>query len=276
MNKADYYYVKNLTEIMENGQWDENPRPKWKDGKPAHSKFIGPIFEEYDISQDEYPITTLRNTAIKMGIKEIFWIYQLQSNKLSDAHNLGITWWDNFNIGDNTIGQRYGATIKKYDLMNNILRSLQDNPYSRRHIINMYQESDLKSSKGLYPCAFETLWSVRKIKDNFFLDMTLIQRSNDYIIANQINKIQYVALLQMVCSHLGYKPGKFFHIVQNLHIYDRHIDAAKELLNKEPMNIQPIVKLKNYKKFYDFNIDDFEILNVDRISKISSPLEIAI
>lgn len=276
MNKADYYYLKNLKEILKNGQWDENPRPKWKDGTPAHSKFIGPIFEEYNISKGEFPISTLRNTAIKMGIKEIFWIYQLQSNKLSDAHDLGITWWDDFNIGDNTIGQRYGATVDRYNLMNLLLDSLKNNQFSRRHIINLYQYEDLNETDGLDPCAYETLWSIRKINDDFYVDMTLMQRSNDYIVANQINKIQYVALLQMVCSHLGYKPGKFYHIVQNLHIYDRHIGAAKEILNKEPLNIQPTIRLKNQKNFYDFNIDDFEILNIDKIRKIKSPLEIAI
>ena len=90
MNKADFYYKRNLTDIINHGQWDENPRPKWKDGTPAHSKFITQVFEEYNIGKGEFPITTLRNTAIKMGINEVLWIYQKQSSKLSDAHDLGI------------------------------------------------------------------------------------------------------------------------------------------------------------------------------------------
>ena len=276
MNKADFYYLKNIRDILDYGEWDENPRPKWKDGTPAHSKFITQVWEEYNIDKGEFPITTLRNTAIKMGIKEILWIYQQQSNKLSDAHDLGIKWWDEWNVGDDTIGQRYGATVKKYDLINGLLVSLKNDPYSRRHIINLYQESDLRSSKGLFPCAYETLWSVRKFKGEFYVDLTLIQRSNDYIMANQINKIQYVALQLMVCSHLGYKPGKFCHLVQNLHIYEKHIDATNELINKEPIDIQPYIKLKNNKNFFDFNINDFEIINIEKITNIKSKLEIAI
>jgi len=97
----------------------------------------------------------------------------------------------------------------------------------------MLQEDDLKESEGLYPCAYETLWSVRKINGVMYLDLTLNQRSQDYIMAGYINKIQYVALQLMVCSHLGYKPGNFCHFVQNLHLYDRHIDAAKEILDKD-------------------------------------------
>ena len=114
MNKADFYYKNNLTKILNEQQKDENPRPKYKDGTPAHSYFITQVFEEYDISKGEFPLTTLRNTAIKTGIKEIQWIYQDQNSSLKSARNRGINWWDEWNIGDNTIGQRYGATVKKW------------------------------------------------------------------------------------------------------------------------------------------------------------------
>lgn len=276
MNKADKYYKENLLEIKNNGVWDENPRPKYKDGTPAHTKFITQVFEKYDISKGEFPITTLRNTAVKTGIKEILWIYQKQSNKLKDAHDLNIFWWDEWDIGDKIIGNRYGYTIKKYDLIDELLDGLKNNPFGRRHIINMYQYSDIKSSKGLDPCAYETLWSVRKINNEFYLDMTLVQRSNDYIMAGYINKIQYVALQMMIAGHLNYKVGVFAHTTQNLHVYDRHMDALDELLDKEPLNKQPILELKENKDFYSYTIDDFVVKNVKDITKIKSPLEIAI
>jgi thymidylate synthase len=72
--------------------------------------------------------------------------------------------------------------------------------------------------------------------------MTLNQRSNDYIMAGYINKIQYVALQMMVASHLNYKVGNC-HFIQNLHIYDRHIEAALEILEREPLDQQPIIDL---------------------------------
>ncbi len=142
MNKADNYYIRNIQKIMTEGSWDENPRPKYTDGTPANSRFITSVFEEYDISKNEFPIPTLRNTAIKTGIKEILWIYQKQSSSLGVAREMGINWWEEWNIGDDTIGQRYGATIKRYDLMNKLLVGLVSDPFGRRHIINMYQEQD--------------------------------------------------------------------------------------------------------------------------------------
>jgi thymidylate synthase len=276
MIKADFYYKQNLRRILEEGNMDINPRPKYSDGTPANSIFITQVFEEYDINKNEFPITTLRNTAIKTGINEILWIYQKQSNSLEVAREMSINWWDEWNIGDGTIGQRYGATIKRYNLMDKLLTSLKEDPFSRRHIINMYQESDMSETKGLHPCAFETLWSVRKSNDTYYLDMTLTQRSSDYIMANYINKIQYVALQMMVANHCGYKLGKFAHLVQNLHIYDRHMVAVNELLDKPPLTEQPYIELNSDNSFYDITIDDFTIKNIENIKKLSINLEIAI
>jgi thymidylate synthase len=277
MNKADFYYINNIKEIINNGFWDKDPRPKYKDGTQARSKFITDIVETYDISKGEFPIPTLRNTAIKTGIKEIFWIYQMQSNKLDDAHDLGITWWDEWDIGDGSIGERYGFTVKKYNLINTLLYDLKNNPFSRRHIINLYQYSDLNNTKGLNPCAYETIWNVRDIGNDRYLDMRLIQRSNDYLIAGFINKIQYVGLLMMVAGHLGYKVGKFTHYTINLHIYDRHFDAMYEVLERNPiLDKQPYITLNENKNFYDYTINDFTIHNTEDIKKIKSPLELAI
>jgi thymidylate synthase len=276
MNKSDKYYIDNLRKIISEGSWDENPRPRYLDGAPAHTKFISQVFEEYDISKDEFPIPTLRDTAIKTGIKEIFWIYQEQSSSLDVAHKMGIKWWDEWDIGDGTIGQRYGRTIAKYQLMDKLLSGLMKDPFSRRHIINMYQYSDLEETKGLHPCAYEIMFSVRKEQDELILDMTLIQRSNDYLVAGFINKIQYTALLMMVAGHCNYKVGKFCHLVQNLHIYDRHFDAVFELLNKEPLNIQPKLILKENKNFYQYTIDDFEIIGTEGVTKLNLKLELAI
>jgi len=276
MNKADKYYIQNIQKIMEEGSWDENPRPKYEDGTPASSKFITGVFEEYDISKEEFPIPTLRNTAIKTGIKEILWIYQKQTSSLRVAREMGINWWEEWNIGDDTIGQRYGATIGRYNLIDRLLVGLIDDPFGRRHIINMFQYHDLFETKGLFPCAYETIWSVRKVGEDKVLDMTLIQRSSDYLMANTINKGQYLALQMMVAGHCGYKVGKFCHLVQNLHIYDRHFDYVSELLKNETANISPSFRLNGNKNFYDYTLDDFEFFDFDKLKPLSGKLELAI
>lgn len=265
-NKADRIYIRNIERILEEGSWDENPRPRYKDGTPAHTKYITQVFEEYDLNKGELPITTLRPIGWKSAIKEIFWIYQDQTSSLKvleEKH--GIKWWREWEVkATDTIGQRYGATIRRFNLLNKLLDGLKLDPFGRRHIINLWQEIEFAESGGLNPCAFQILLSVRKIKGDMFLDMTLTQRSSDYLVAGHINMIQYVALQMMIAHAVGMKVGKFARFTQNLHIYDRHIKQATELMERVPSYKQPKLILNaEGKSFYDITIDDFEMIDYE-------------
>ena len=276
MNKADKAYKDILIEVLENGIIDKNPRPYWleEDGShtPAYSLFTTQYVETFDISKGEFPITTIKPTAWKTGIREMLWIYQEASNDLKVAREkFGIMWWDSWDIGDGTIGSTYGAIVKKYNLMGTLLKGIQENPYGRRHIMSLWQEEDLRGVIGLPPCAFQTLWSVR----GDFLDCTLVQRAQDILGANNINNIQYVALMMMVAKHCGLKPGKFTHFIQNLHVYDRHIPIAKEILGRPCSDKQPkLIFEPKSDNFYDFTIDDFSVVDYEPQPKIFIPIAI--
>jgi thymidylate synthase len=276
MNIADVKFKELLKHVLEEGVWDENPRPYWleEDGShtPAHSLFTTQYMETFDISKGEFPITTIKPTAVKTGIREIFWIYQEMSNDLQVARDkFKIFWWNSWNIGDGTIGSTYGAIVKRLDLTNRLLKGIQENPYGRRHIISLWQEDDLRGEIGLPPCAFQTLWSVR----GEYLDLTLVQRSQDILGANNINNIQYVAFMMMVAKHCGLKPGKFTHFIQNVHIYDRHIPIAKEILQRPISEKQPkLIFEPKSNNFYDFTIDDFKVVDYEPQGKIFIPIAI--
>lgn len=275
MIKADKIFVENIKEILENGSIDENPRPRYaSDGAPAHSIFITQVFEKYDLSKNEFPITTLRPIAWLNGIKEEQWIYNDQTSDLSILENkYGINWWRDWEVDNtNTIGVRYGATVKKYNLMNEFLDGLKNDEFGRRHIINLWQNADFKESKGLKPCAFLVMASVRKNRHTGikYLDLTLLQRSSDYLVAGHINKIQYVGFMMKVAKHCNLELGFFGHFVQNLHIYNRHIEQAKEILKrakKVETNKQPILVLDvaNDTNYYDINYTDFKMYNYEPI-----------
>jgi thymidylate synthase len=268
VNKADLIHKKFIEQILSEGTMDENPRPRYEsDGEPAHSLFITQAFEQYDLSKGELPITTLRPIYIKKAIREILWIYQDQTSNLKvlkDKHD--IHWWDAWGIGDDTIGQRYGATVKRYELILRLLSGLMQDPFGRRHIIDLWQMADLLETDGLYPCAFQTIWSGRKYKDEMYLDCTLTQRSSDYLVAGHINMIQYVALQMMIAHELGWKVGKFARFTQNLHIYSRHVEQAKEILSREPSEKQPQLILNaEGKHFFNIEESDFTLLNYEPV-----------
>ena len=263
MNKADWYMTEDIQNILDNGYMDINPRPKYADGTPAHTLSVNHVMRKYDLSKDEFPICDLRRISWKTGIKEIFTIYQKPTNVIKEMEEMGVNWWKDWDIGDGTIGQRYGATVKRYDSMNKIINDIINDPYGRRKILSLWQETDLAETPGLAPCAFLTIWNVR----GEYLDMCLIQRSGDMLTASGaggINEVQYAALLMMIARHTGYKPGVFTHFVANEQIYDRHIDAAKEMLDRgivmAASNRRPKLILNPEKtNFYEMTVDDFSI-----------------
>jgi thymidylate synthase len=305
MNKADKYMYEAIDNILDNGYLDENPRPKYTDGTPAHTYSVNHVVRKYDLSKGEFPICTLRPIAWKTGIKEIFTIYQKPTNVISEMKELGVNWWDEWDIGDGTIGQRYGATVKRYDLINNLIKDIQEDPYGRRKVMSLWQESDLKETDGLAPCAFLTIWNVRnnKVTGKEYLDMCLVQRSGDMLTASGagcINEVQYAALLMMIARHTGYEAGVFTHFVANEQIYDRHVDQAIEIGNRYRNGIGKVLMdyfkgdeeayyslCAEYSKFpnlilnpdktnfFEMTIDDFEMMNYNPIKpQISLPLGI--
>ena len=269
MTKADTIFKENIRKIMEEGVWSEQARPKYKDGRTANSKYITGSFMEFDLSKGEFPITTLRPIAIKSAIKEMLWIYQDQSNSLDlleDKYN--VHYWNDWEVGDSrTIGQRYGAVVKKHDLTNKILKQLEANPWNRRNIISLWDYDAFEETDGLLPCAFQTMFDVRRVDGEIYLDATLTQRSNDMLVAHHINAMQYVALQMMIAKHFGWKVGKFFYFINNLHIYDNQFEQAEELLRREPSNCQPhlVLNVPDGTNFFDIKPEDFELVDYDPV-----------
>lgn len=269
MTKADTIFKDYIRKIMEEGVWSEQARPKYKDGRTANSKYITGAFMEFDLSKGEFPITTLRPIAIKSAIKEMLWIYQDQSNSLDlleDKYN--VHYWNDWEVGDSrTIGQRYGAVVKKHDITNKILNQLEANPWNRRNIISLWDYDAFEETDGLLPCAFQTMFDVRRVDGEIYLDATLTQRSNDMLVAHHINAMQYVALQMMIAKHFGWKVGKFFYFINNLHIYDNQFEQAEELLRREPSDCQPhlVLNVPDGTDFFDIKPEDFELVDYDPV-----------
>ena len=264
MTKADRYLTDDIRNILENGYRDVDPRPRYEDGTPAYTISVNHVTRKYDLSKGEFPLCTLRPQAWKTGIREIFTIYQHPTNVLSEMKEYGVTWWDPWDIGDGTIGQRYGATVKRYDLIHGLIDDIRRDPYGRRKVVSLWQETDLRETPGLAPCAFLTIWNVR----GEFLDMAMIQRSGDMLTASGaggINEIQYAALLMMIARTVEKEPGVFTHFVANEQIYDRHMENAEELLRRagtlSGSEKQPALLLLKEPgcPFEDYTIDDFEM-----------------
>ena len=252
---------------------------------PAHTYSVNSGVEcSYDLSKGESPFVTLRPIAVEASIAEILWIYQKESNDLVEFDELLgkntwdkdgkiNNWWEEWALRDEDgnyilnekghphIGSTYGEVIRKHKLVEKRLREMKENPDGRRHIISMWQDDDYDLPHGLKPCAFMTIWNVRHGRDGVdYLDMTLVQRSSDFATAGCINQVQYTVLLMLFARHLGLTPGIFTWKPVNVQIYDRHVEQAKELLRREPVDCQPEIWLNpDINDFYEFTPKDIEV-----------------
>ena len=288
------YDKKNNIVILENGEKIEiTPSDKviekekgieiWS---PAHTISINNGIEcTYDLSKGESPMITLRPIAFKASIAEILWIYQKESNDLvlfdemlgrktwDDDKKIN-NWWQDWAIKDNegnyilndeghpTIGSCYGETVRRrHTLQKEVIDQIKNNKDGRRNIISLWQQDDFEEKHGLKPCAFLSIWNVRHDWDGKdYLDMTLVQRSSDFATAGCINQVQYASLQIMVARELGLEPGYFTWKPINIQLYDRHIEQALELIERDPIDCDAKILLnEDIKAFKDVKPEDVTI-----------------
>ena len=262
MSFADKIFVSNIKDILKTGFSDENldVRPHWADGTPAHTIKKFGIVNRYDLSK-EFPIMTIRRTYWKSALDELLWIWQKKSN---DVHELKSHVWDSWADENGTIGKAYGYQLgvkHKYkegmfDQVDRVLYDLKHNPQSRRILTNIYNHADL-SEMGLYPCAYSMTFNVTGDRLNAILN----QRSQDMVTANNWNVVQYALLTHMFAQVSGLKVGEFVHVIADCHIYDRHIEIARDLL-RQPIYPAPKLEINpDIKDFYDFTVKDFKLVD---------------
>lgn len=257
MSLADDIFISNCRDILENGTSDEdlNVRARWEDGTPAHTIKRFCIVNRYDLAR-EFPIMTLRRIYYRSAIDEILWIYQKKSNRVAE---LSSHIWDAWADENGTIGKAYGYQLGikhkypegEFDQVDRVLYDLKNNPASRRILTSTYNFADLNEMQ-LAPCAYSMTFNVSGRKLNAILN----QRSQDMLTANNWNVCQYAALLIMFAKASGLEAGELVHVIADAHIYDRHVDAVKRLIEKKPYPA-PEMQVEDITDFYKFTKNSF-------------------
>ena len=262
MSLADKIFIENMTDILTNGYRDDEleVRPKWEDGTPAHTIKKFGIVNRYDLRK-EFPILTLRKTNFRAAVDEILWIWQKKSNNI---HDLNSHIWDSWADESGSIGKAYGYQLAQkhvykegeFDQVDRVLFDLKNNPQSRRILTNIYNFADLHEM-NLYPCAYSMTFNV----SGKVLNGILNQRSNDMLVANNWNVVQYAVLLKMFAQVSGLEAGELIHVISDAHIYDRHIPVVEKVLQNPVYEAPKLIMNPDVKDFYKFTVDDFELVD---------------
>jgi len=71
--------------------------------------------------------------------------------------------------------------------------------------------------------------------------------------------IEYAVLLHMIAQVCDMQVGEFVHVIADAHIYDRHVDIVKELIERPTYPAPKFWLNPDIKNFYDFTVDDIHI-----------------
>ncbi|MGN0378867.1 MAG: thymidylate synthase [Butyrivibrio sp.] len=268
MSYADKVFIDMCRDVLENGTSTEGEkvRPHWDDGTPAYTIKKFGVINRYDLGK-EFPIITLRKTALKSATDELLWIWQQKSNNINDLHS---HIWDSWADESGSIGKAYGYQLgvkHQYkegmmDQVDRVIYDLKNNPFSRRILTNIYVHQDLHEM-NLYPCAYSMTFNVtqKKGEDRLTLNAILNQRSQDILTAGNWNVVQYAVLVHMLAQVCDMNVGELVHVIADAHIYDRHIPIIKELIER-PCYDAPVFHINpDIHDFYKFTRDDVWLEN---------------
>lgn len=139
------------------------------------------------------------------------------------------------------------------DQIKDVIKSIKENPDSRRHIVSAWNPSDIPSM-ALPPC--HTLFQFYVADGK--LSCQLYQRSGDVFLGVPYNIASYSLLLMLIARETGLKTGEFIHTIGDAHIYLNHIDQVKEQLTREPHSL-PTVTIDQKESLFDLNANAFTL-----------------
>jgi thymidylate synthase len=214
----------------------------------------------FDLEQG-FPLLTTKKLHLKSIVYELLWFLRGDTNtRYLNEH--GVSIWDEWADPDGELGHIYGYQWRswpgyqgeKTDQIEKVIRSIKENPDSRRHIVSAWNVADL-GNMNLPPCHILFQFYVADGK----LSCQLYQRSADIFLGVPFNIASYSLLLMMVARETGLQPKEFIHTLGDAHLYLNHIDQARLQLTREPRAL-PSIDLNQYKKYVnDFTFEDFRL-----------------
>ena len=172
------------------------------------------------------------------------------------------------------LGPVYGKQWRDFegvDQLKLVIEDIKNNPNSRRHIVSAWNPKEIPTmiKSGLPPC--HTLFQF--YISNGKLSCQLYQRSADVFLGVPYNIASYALLTYMIASVTDLEAGEFIHTLGDTHIYLNHIDQVEEQLSRKPHEL-PNLKINEKENLFDFNFNDFELLNYQSHPFISAPIAV--
>ena len=178
-----------------------------------------------------------------------------------------------------SIGTAYGWIVKRYQLTQNLIDTLKNDPGNRRMVLSLWQNEFLKTA-ALPSCVWNSEWNIT----NGRLNLLVNSRSSDVPLGLPFNIVQYATFCYLVAHCLGLKPGQFTFVTNDAHIYENQIDGIKEQIKRydEAVAAGTLPKAPKLwinpevKDFFEFDnskeLKDIRLENYENLGQISMPI----
>lgn len=298
MTKWDKEYIKLCKKILDDGVEVEN-----RTG--INTIKIPSYYLHFDL-EEEFPVLTTKQLFFRQAILEMFWIYQVKSNDVRWLKDRNVHIWDEWEIASDgtwralqnvpdsngkivkkeivkefdkkyahTIGTAYGYIVNKFNLIDNLIDKIKNNPEDRRMVMSLWQDDYLKTAV-LPSCVWSSEWDVTDGKLNAWVH----QRSCDVPLGLPFNVTQYATLVNMLAKTCGLKPGTLDWSIKDAHIYVNQVEGIKEQIRRMDelgdFDAPTLWLNPDVKNFSDYDnskeLKDVKILNYKHHGKIKFPI----
>lgn len=261
-------YQNLLRHILENGHKKED-----RTGTGTISVFGYQM--RFDLSEG-FPLLTTKKVHLKSIIHELLWFLAGDTNvKYLQEH--GVRIWNEWADEDGSLGHIYGYQWRSWpdydggfiDQMSEAVRTIKENPDSRRIIVSSWNVADL-GNMNLPPCHSLFQFYVSEGK----LSLQLYQRSGDSFLGVPFNIASYALLTMMVAQVCGLEPGEFIHTLGDAHIYLNHLEQVETQLQREPRKLPKMRLNPEVKDLYSFRYEDFRLEDYDPYPPIKGAVSV--
>ena len=229
----------------------------------------------FDLGQG-FPLLTTKKVHLRSIIHELLWFLRGETNIRYLREN-GVTIWDEWADENGELGPVYGSQWRSWpsadgrhiDQIGAVVREISENPNSRRLIVSAWNVGEI-DRMALPPChAFFQFY----VADGR-LSCQLYQRSADIFLGVPFNIASYALLTLMVAQVTGLKPGDFIHTLGDAHLYSNHFEQARTQLVRAPRPLPSMRLNPEVRSIFDFQFNDFELLNYDPHPAIKAPVAV--
>ncbi len=212
-----------------------------------------------------FPLLTTKKLHLRSIIHELLWFLRGDTNTRYLNEN-NVTIWDEWADEDGELGPVYGKQWRSWasadgrtvDQIARVLEQIKTSPDSRRLIVSAWNVGEL-DAMALPPChAFFQFY----VADGR-LSCQLYQRSADIFLGVPFNIASYALLTMMVAQVNGLRLGEFVHTLGDAHLYDNHLDQAREQLTREPRALPTMRLNPDVTNLFEFTFEDFTLENYD-------------